>query len=102
MKALALTLAIGGTLLICAGSAIGMLAPGDGQTGMIVFPAWLLGGMAGLVALLLVLFDRGARPAWGIVAICAIVAFSSVAGVFQASEAYERERGARQRPLAEL
>jgi hypothetical protein len=97
MKALALTLAVAGTLLICAGSAIGMLAPGDGQTGMVVLPAWFLGGMAGLAALLLVIFDQEARSAWGIVAVCAIVAFASVAGVFQATSAYEQEREKRQR-----
>lgn len=41
---MALTLAIVGTLLICLGSFVGIQAPRDGQTGMVVFPAWFIGG----------------------------------------------------------
>lgn len=42
---MALVLAILGTGLIGLGSFVGIQAPGDGQTAMVVFPAWFLGGL---------------------------------------------------------
>lgn len=43
---LTLVLAVIGAGLIGLGSAIGIAAPGDGQTGMCLFPVWLTEGRA--------------------------------------------------------
>ena len=44
-----------GCALICFGSSIGAAAPRDGQTGMVVYPCYFLGGVASLWAILMAL-----------------------------------------------
>jgi len=82
-----ITLAFVGTALICAGSFFAIVAPGDGQTGMVTFPLWVLGAVAGIVAL-----GRAARgDARSEVLILAGIAIASVVWSFLASVQYSRD-----------
>jgi hypothetical protein len=86
----ALILSIVGTLLIGFGSLIAIGAPGDGMTGMIAFPSWILGGVAGFAAVNIVRHSPEARRIWPVVTILSAGALFSIAWSFYASITYKR------------
>lgn len=87
----AYSLAAIGALLICVGSLLVILAPGDGQTGMTTFPLWALGALLGMVSVVLCLGVKAVQMEWLIIAICAFVSIGSVVASFGACYAYESD-----------
>ena len=87
----AYSLAAIGALLICVGSLLIILAPGDGQTGMIAFPLWALGTLLGMVSIILCLGVKAQQVEWLIIAICAVVAIGSVVASYGACVGFEAE-----------
>ena len=88
---LSIILGVVGAVLIGCGSFIAIQASRDGQTGMVTFPLWLLGGGAGITALILV-FHWGATVAdRAIVVAVSILAFGSVLWSFLAAAIDQRE-----------
>src|SRR5262245_33960661 len=74
---LSLLLAVIGLALFLFGAFFAIAAPGDGQTGMFVFPAWIVGiplGIAGFVLSFRAEFKTVKIMVWSAVAI-AFVAF---------------------------
>lgn len=85
-------LAVIGALFIAFGSWVAYLAPGDGQTGMVCYPAWGLGGFLGIAATTRI-FGRGTRSSLAskiVVALLAIVALATIAIALGASITYSR------------
>ena len=76
--------------LILFGAYFAILAPGDGQTGMFVCPAWLIGIRCGLVSLVLSFSCELKAIKIGIW-VCALIALSAGAWSYVASVQYERD-----------
>jgi len=96
VDAVTIGIAVLATLLICAGSFFGIVAPGDGQTGMITFPLWFLGAVLGVWAIRLSLVAGSPRGHRWVVLLLAIIAFASVVWSFVASQQYAaRSEGGR-------
>ena len=91
MKSHVASLARTGAILICIGSFFAIAAPGDGQTAMIMYPAWLAGGIIGLTALRMLCTSSAARSQWPLVGGLATVALLSVAWSFYVCFLYSRE-----------
>ena len=82
-------LAVLGTVAICLGSFVAIVAPGDGQTGMVTFPLFFLGSMLGIGSIIGFLATRpGSGTGWCVAALAAI-AIGSVIWSYLASAAYE-------------
>ena len=90
-----LALAVTGTALICFGSWTVARAPGDGQTGMVVYPLYLFGGALGIFAIIRA--SRQAVPGVvvGAIWLLAAISIASVVWGFVATMQYERERDRR-------
>ncbi|MBV6458382.1 MAG: hypothetical protein HONBIEJF_01509 [Fimbriimonadaceae bacterium] len=74
------TQAVAAMLLIVFGSRIAAAAPGDGQTGMVTFPLWVLGGWLGVGAIKDAWEVRSETPAALVgVGLCMLVAVVSIA-----------------------
>ena len=80
-----------GAVLICFGSIVAIAAPGDGQTGMVTFPLWLLGGCAGVAAIVFALKEPRSIGVLVCVAVFAAAAVGSVVSSFVASSRYSSE-----------
>lgn len=80
-----------GCILFCFGSLIAIAAPGDGQTGMVVFPCWFVGG--GLIVAGLARSVNLKTPTWGRIpiALCAFISLGSAAWSFKAAEDYQKQ-----------
>jgi hypothetical protein len=81
---------LGGLILICFGSFLAAAVPGDGQTGMIVFPLWFVGGWLGLVAINRVLTEPEAYGLRLVVVGFAILAALSVVLAYFVGRAHVR------------
>ncbi|HTQ08848.1 MAG TPA: hypothetical protein VMI31_02135 [Fimbriimonadaceae bacterium] len=86
---LALVLAFLGCGAICLGSLFGIAAPGDGQTGMFLFPLWGIGAILGIASIANAYAARARTWAWLAIALLALVAIASVVWSFIASARYE-------------
>ena len=86
-----LWLGIAGCGAICFGSIVAGTFPGDGQTGMVAFPLWLLGGALGITALLMAAFRPEDRRSLPILLVLAALATGSVFWSYKASERYVEE-----------
>ena len=84
-------IAVAGAFLVCFGSMFGILAPGDGQTGMLLFPLWGAGGVLGVISIVLSWQRRA--PIWqrGVIVILALGALVSVVWSFVAAQSYSAE-----------
>lgn len=79
------------TFLVCIGSLVVILAPGDGQTGMVAFPLWLAGGVLWLVSFGLAMFsERNLGPWWSVV-VLGLLSRASVHHAFKASTLRESQ-----------
>ena len=83
-------LALIGLALICFGAFFAILAPGDGQTGMFVLPAWFFGIPCGLAGLIMS-FWAELKPIKVFVWIVALLALAAVGWSFYASYRYEQD-----------
>lgn len=84
--------AVGGFLLIAMGSLIATLAPGDGQTGMVVYPGWIAGAILGAMSLDSAFRSPDNRGLRGVVVALALLAVATVGGAFVAVLRYEAPR----------
>jgi hypothetical protein len=82
-------LAIFGAGFTCLGSLVIVMAPGDGQTGIVAFPLLCLGGVLGITAILLALSKAVISEARYIIAFIALVATGSVLASFVACPLHE-------------
>lgn len=82
--------AFGASILICLGSFFGIVAPGDGQTGMFLYPLWGIGGVLGVYAIVGVFKAHSSSVVRLIVIILACIALTSVIWSFVASAQYSR------------
>lgn len=73
-------------LFVWCGSYVAILAPGDGQTGMITFPAWSLGLSLAIISAVLGGLKKGNRELFWT---CALLAALSVLWSFFAAMQYE-------------
>lgn len=73
-----LALAILGAGAIGLGSFVVIVAPGDGQTGMVAFPLWGIGALLGIGSILGLLIAKPGRAVGGPVAGLALLAIGSV------------------------
>jgi hypothetical protein len=89
--------AVFGALAIGCGSLIGIAAPGDGQTGMTIFPMWGLGAMLGLFAVAMCISSRASAAVWSVVVVCALIAIGSVVKCVDVTMKYEPKSRAQQR-----
>ena len=80
-------LAVGGSILICLGSFVAYAAPGDGQTGMVCFPLWGLGGLMGISSVVIGGFKRNYML---FILPLAIISIYSVTLAFKAADDYEK------------
>jgi peptidoglycan/LPS O-acetylase OafA/YrhL len=87
----AVVLGILGCGAICFGSLVAGTFPGDGQTGMVAFPLWIVGGAFGITALLMAAFRREDRPSLLALLALAVLAIGSVFWSYKASERYIEE-----------
>lgn len=80
------------TLLLLGGSFLVLASPGDGQTGMIVLPCYVVGMVCGVIALVLAFYghDLMARK---IVFGCAAVSVASIVGAVVVALRYGRNDG---------
>ena len=83
-------MALVGTVLIVFGSSIGASAPGDGQTGMVMFPLWGLGGAAGISAMVIANRFPEAKRIWPVIIGLTIISLLSIGWSFRASWVYEQ------------
>lgn len=85
------TLAVLGASFICFGSFFAIVAPGDGQTGMIAFPAWAIGACSGMSAISKsASASKATKKAVGAIA---VVAIGSVVWSLVASMTYTQNAG---------
>src|SRR5688572_10319598 len=85
----AVGLALIGAMSICFGSYIGGTIPGDGQTGMVVYPCYGLGAWLGIMALVMA-NARAGRRARPVVWALAAIAAGSIVWMFVASEQWSQ------------
>lgn len=94
--------AVVGLLLIAFGSLIVVAAPGDGQTGMVVFPLLGIGGTLGIIAIVRAWNIRSIEPvAIVVVGTCAAIAAAFVAWAIIASSRYSHPPSATSEPAEE-
>jgi len=86
------SLAVLGMLAICLGSFVGSVAPGDGQTGMIVFPLYAIGAVLGLASIWSCVATKAPRDVWIGVLALATMAIGSVAWCIVASIQHTHDR----------
>lgn len=84
-------LATVGCTLICIGSFVAISAPGDGQTGMVTFPLWLIGGALGIVTIVSYVAQGAQRSGGGWLILLGGISIGSVIWSFAAASRYETE-----------
>lgn len=74
----AISYALFGSIFICHGSWIAYQCPNDGQTGVVVFPLYFLGGVMGIGAISICRRYDVRWYTWTVVVLSAVVAVGSI------------------------